>query len=107
MGQPRQRKKRYSADDDIDEEERRGAGYIDEPKRSSYLPDSVHGSQRHMSNLAKNALVLVLVRVWLSACIFDTNLQSRMARNTFAVTNGSNSIRSSGCDSCGIQVEAG
>ena len=59
MGQPRQGKKRYSADDDIDEEERRGAGYIDEPKRSSYLPDSVHGSQRHMSNLAKNALVLV------------------------------------------------
>ena len=59
MGQTRQEKKIYSADDDIDEEERRGAGYIDEPKRSSYLPDSVHGSQRHMSNLAKNALVLV------------------------------------------------
>jgi hypothetical protein len=59
MGQTRQEKKIYSADNDIDEEERRGAGYIDEPKRSSYLPDSVHGSQRHMSNLAKNALVLV------------------------------------------------
>ncbi len=36
-----------------------GAGYIDEPKRESYLPDSVHGSQRHLSALAKNALVLV------------------------------------------------
>ena len=59
MGQSRQRRKIYSADDDIDEEERRGAGYIDEPKKSSYLPDSVNGSQRHMSTLAKNALVLV------------------------------------------------
>ena len=34
-------------DDDIDEEERRGAGYIDEQKKSSYVPDSVHGSQHH------------------------------------------------------------
>jgi hypothetical protein len=36
-----------------------GDGYIDEPKRESYLPDSVHGSQCHLSVLAKNALVLV------------------------------------------------
>jgi hypothetical protein len=36
-----------------------GAGCIDEPKRESYLPDSVHRSQRHLSALAKNALVLV------------------------------------------------
>jgi hypothetical protein len=59
MGQPRQRRNTYSVEDDLEEEERRGAGYIDEPKRESYLPDSVHGSQRHLSALAKNALVLV------------------------------------------------
>ncbi len=34
-------------------------GCIDEPRKESYLPDSVHGSQRHLSALAKNALVLV------------------------------------------------
>ncbi len=59
MGQPRQRRNTYSVEDDLEEEERHGAGYIDEPKRESYLPDNVHGSQRHLSALAKNALVLV------------------------------------------------
>jgi hypothetical protein len=32
---------------------------IYEPKRESYLPDSVHGSQCHLSALAKDTLVLV------------------------------------------------
>ncbi len=59
MGQPRQTRNTYSVEDDLDKEERLGARYIDEPKRESYLPDSVHGSQRHLSALAKNALVLV------------------------------------------------
>ena len=59
MGQPRQTRNTYSIEDDLDEEERRGAGYIDEPRKEPYLPDSVHGSQRHLSALAKNALVLV------------------------------------------------
>ncbi len=60
MGQPRQTRNTYNVEDDLDEEERRGAGYIDEPRKESYLPDSVHGFQRHLSALAKNALVLVL-----------------------------------------------
>jgi hypothetical protein len=60
MGQPRQRRNTYSVEDDLEEEERHGARYIDEPKRESYLPDSVHGSQCHLSALAMNALVLVL-----------------------------------------------
>ncbi len=59
MVQPRQRRNTYSVEDDLEEEERHGAGYIDELKRESYLPDSVHGSQRHLSALTKNALVLV------------------------------------------------
>ncbi len=59
MGQPRQRRNTYSVEDNLEEEERRGARYIDEPKRESYLPDSVHGSQCHLSALAKNALVSV------------------------------------------------
>jgi hypothetical protein len=59
MGQPRQTRNTYSVEDDLDEEERHGAGYIDEPRKESYLPDSVHGSQCHLSALAKNALVLV------------------------------------------------
>ncbi len=58
-GQSRQRRNTYSVEDDLEEEERHGARYIYEPKRESYLPDSVHGSQRHLSALAKNALVLV------------------------------------------------
>ncbi len=59
MVQPRQKRNTYSVEDDLEEEERRGARYIDDPKRESYLPDSVHGSQHHLSALAKNALVLV------------------------------------------------
>ncbi len=60
MGQPRQRRNTYCVEDDLEEEERCGAGYIDEPKskEESYLPNSVHGSQHHLSALAKNALVL-------------------------------------------------
>ncbi len=59
MGQPWQTRNTYSVEDDLYKEERRGAGYIDEPRRESYLPDSVHGSQHHLSALAKNELVLV------------------------------------------------
>ncbi len=59
MGQPRQRRNTYNDEDDLEEEERHGARYIDEPKRESYLHDSVHRSQRHLTTLAKNALVLV------------------------------------------------
>jgi hypothetical protein len=59
MGQPRQTRNTYSVEDDLDEEERCGAGCIDEPRKESYLPDSVHGSQPHLSALAKMALVLV------------------------------------------------
>ncbi len=42
-----------------EEQDRRAAGYIDEPKNELYLPSSVDGSSRHMTALAKNALVLV------------------------------------------------
>ncbi len=42
-----------------EEQDRCAAGYIDEPKNELYLPSSVHGSPRHMSTLAKIALVLV------------------------------------------------
>ncbi len=42
-----------------EEQDRRAAGYIDESKNESYLPSSSHGSPRHMTALAKNALVLV------------------------------------------------
>ncbi len=59
MGQPRQTRNTYSVENDLDEEERCGAGYIDEPRRESYLPDIVNGSQHHLSALAKNALVSV------------------------------------------------
>ncbi len=59
MGQPRQTRNTCSVEDDLDEEDRHGAEYIDEPRRESYLPYSVHGSQRHLSALAKNDLVLV------------------------------------------------
>ncbi len=41
------------------EQDRIAAGYIDQPKKESYLPSSVHGSPRHMAALAKNALILV------------------------------------------------
>jgi hypothetical protein len=60
MGRSRQTRNTYSVEDNLDEEEWRGAGCIDEPRRESYLPDSVHGSQRCLSALIKNALVLVL-----------------------------------------------
>jgi hypothetical protein len=33
MGQPRQTRNTYSVEDDFDKEERRGSGYIDEPRR--------------------------------------------------------------------------
>jgi hypothetical protein len=59
LGQPRQTRNTFSVEDDLEEEERRGAGYIDELRRESYLPDSVHGSQHHLSALAKNALMFV------------------------------------------------
>ncbi len=61
MGQPRQRWQRCSdcVEADLESEEWHNAGYIDEPKKESYLPDSVHGSPHHMAALAKNALVLV------------------------------------------------
>ncbi len=59
MGQTRQTRNTYSVEDDLDEEERCAAGCIDEPRKESYLPDSVHGFQCHLSALAKNALVLV------------------------------------------------
>ena len=42
-----------------EEQDRIAAGYIDGPKKESYLPSSVHGSPRHMAALAKNSLVLV------------------------------------------------
>jgi hypothetical protein len=42
-----------------EEQDRRAAGYIDEPKNESYLPSSAHGSPSHMAALTKNALILV------------------------------------------------
>ncbi len=59
MGQPWQKRK-SSANKDIVGKERCGAGYIDEPRKESYFPNSVRGSRRHMTALAKNALVFVL-----------------------------------------------
>ncbi len=59
MGQHRQTRNTYSVEDDLDEKERRGVGYIDEPRKESYLPGSVHGSQCRLTALAKNTLVLV------------------------------------------------
>jgi hypothetical protein len=59
MGQQRQKRRIYNVAEDIEIEERRGAGYVEESKRDTFLPDSVHGSRHHMSALAKNALVLV------------------------------------------------
>ena len=80
MGQPMQTRNTYSVEDDLEgeKEDMRGSGYIEELRRESYLPDSVHGSQRHTSVMAKNALVLVF-RVQLSAHILNTYLQSRMS----------------------------
>jgi hypothetical protein len=56
MGQTRQTSDNLTKHEDQD---RRATGYIDEPKNESYLSSSVHGSPRHMTALAKNALVLV------------------------------------------------
>ena len=54
MGQMKQ-----TSDDltEHEEQDRRAAGYIDEPKNESYLPSSVHGSPHHMAALVKNALM--------------------------------------------------
>ncbi len=60
MGQPWQKRERYSANEDIKEEEWHGTGYIDEPRKESYLPDNVHRSRRHMVALAKNALDITM-----------------------------------------------
>ena len=56
MGQNRQTSDTLT---EHEEQDRRAAGYVDEPKNESYLPSSVHGSPRHMTALAKNALILV------------------------------------------------
>jgi hypothetical protein len=56
MGQTRQTSDNLTKHE---EQDRRAAGYTDEPKNELYLPSSVHGSPRHMTALAKNALVLV------------------------------------------------
>jgi len=56
MGQSRQT---FDALTEHEEQDRRAAGYIDEPKNESYLPSIVHGSPHHMAALAKNALILV------------------------------------------------
>ncbi len=56
MGQTRQISNNLTKHE---EQDRRAAGCIDEPKNESFLPSSVHGSPRLMTALAKNALVLV------------------------------------------------
>jgi hypothetical protein len=56
MGQTRQISNNLTKHE---EQDRCTAGYIDELKNESYLPSSVHGSPRHMTALAKNALILV------------------------------------------------
>jgi hypothetical protein len=61
-----------------EEQDRHAAGYIDEPKNELYLLSSVHGSPRHMTTLAKNALVLIS-EFFLSTCIHYINMQSQMA----------------------------
>ncbi len=48
MGQMRQTSDNLT---EHEEQDRRAAGYIDEPKNESYLPSSVHGSPRHMAAL--------------------------------------------------------
>jgi hypothetical protein len=56
MGQTRQISNNLT---EPEEQDRRAAGYIDEPKNELYLPSSAHGSPHYMTALAKNALVLV------------------------------------------------
>ncbi len=56
MGQTRQTSNTLTKHE---EQDRLATGYIDEPKNELHLPISVHGSPRHMTALAKNALVLV------------------------------------------------
>jgi hypothetical protein len=56
MGQIRQTSNNLTK---YEEQDRRAAGYIDEPKNELYLPSSVHGLPPHMTALAKNALALV------------------------------------------------
>jgi hypothetical protein len=56
MGQARQTSDNLTKHE---EKDRRATGYYDEPKNESYLPSSVHGLPRHITALAKNALVLV------------------------------------------------
>jgi hypothetical protein len=56
MGQTRQTSNNLT---EHEEQDRHAAGCIDEPKNELYLPSSVHGSPRHMTALAKDALVLV------------------------------------------------
>ena len=58
MGQPQQKP---NSEVQLDEDEREAAGYTnpDYPKNESYVPGSVHGSVRHMTDLARNALTLV------------------------------------------------
>ncbi len=48
MGQTRQTSNNLTKHE---EQDRRAAGYIDEPKNESYLPSSVHGSLHHMTAL--------------------------------------------------------
>ncbi len=56
MGQSRQSSDALTKHE---EQDIRAAGYVDIPKEESYLPSSVHGSPRHMTALARNALILV------------------------------------------------
>jgi hypothetical protein len=54
MGQTRQISNNLTKHE---EQDRRAARYIDEPKNESYLPSSVHSSACHMTAFAKNSLV--------------------------------------------------
>jgi hypothetical protein len=61
MGQTRQTSDNLTKHEEHD---RRATGYMDEPKNESYLPSSVHGSSRHMTALAKNALGCIVVMLY-------------------------------------------
>ena len=75
MGQTRQTSDALT---EHEEQDRRAAGYIDEPKNESYIPSSVHGSPRHMAALAKNALIFGF-GIWLTTHIPYPDMQSKMA----------------------------